>query len=115
MTCLHINEITKKIDFYLNRIGDYSSSIYRKLGPVANEQDIGARLVMTNRGLIESEGQAKAIYKVYDFNYLPDNVISELLEQIRDLIEECNCREEKKIKQVQTNNKKRVNLIRTIY
>src|SRR5947209_3390425 len=100
MKCFHINEITKKIDFFFSRFGDHNSSIYRKLGPIANEKDIGARLVMTNRGIIKEDTQARATYTAYDFNYLPDDVMSELLEQIKHLIEECDCHEERKNKQV---------------
>ncbi|CAG8854144.1 3367_t:CDS:1, partial [Gigaspora margarita] len=35
--------------------------------------------------VIKEDTQARATYTVYDFNYLPDDVISELLEQTKTI------------------------------
>ncbi|CAG8488728.1 13779_t:CDS:2, partial [Gigaspora margarita] len=91
MVCFHINEIIKKIDFMASRIGDYDSTIYRKLNSIVNEKDIGVKHVVTSKGFIKNEEEAQATYSAYDFHYIPDTVVNENLEEMRVLIEECNC------------------------
>ncbi|CAG8615243.1 5792_t:CDS:2, partial [Racocetra fulgida] len=92
-------------DFVLSRIGNYDSTIYRKLSSIVNEKDIGAKLVVTNRGMIKDEEQAQATYSAYDFDYIPDAIVVENLEQINTLIKECNCQKEKETKDKQVSNR----------
>ncbi|CAG8776375.1 3922_t:CDS:2, partial [Racocetra persica] len=99
MTCQHIEQITKKINDFISKVGDYDSSIYKKLGSIVNKEDIGARIEVIGRreGSFFSGGhtdyQPIATYKTYDFPYIPDNYFLEFCNEIGTLLNDCDCQE----------------------
>ena len=104
MDCFHINWVKYEIGIFHNRINDYNSSIYRKLSEIVNKKDITKKQILVGKSWIGNDYHTVATYPTYDFHYVSDQVIAEFISRISNLLNNCDCYEGNKNKQM-TNKK----------
>lgn len=85
--CSHISQVFDEINSLTKDIGDMNSSLYRKLGPISDKEDIKTSL----KGGFWSGYQAQTDYKTYYFHYISQSALYERTERIGRLLNGCNC------------------------
>jgi hypothetical protein len=95
MTCKHISQSRQEIKNFIQEMGNHASSLYEKLGPVVNEEDIKIKKKGVNKGLFSGSSiKLVPVYNAYDFFYLSEKVIVDFGEKIENLLNECTCYED---------------------